>query len=93
MGSELSDTLELDENNSDTETNDSSSGSENNETYSESSSTGNRQYFRGKDKITKSAKTFPTRNNTRAREQNIIRVPAGVKGEAKNCKSPIDCFL
>lgn len=51
--SELSYTLEVDEHNSDTETNDSSSCSENNETDSDSSSTGNRQYFWGKDKITK----------------------------------------
>lgn len=62
-------------------------------TDSDSSSTGNRQYFWGKDKITKWAKTVPTRNNTKVKEQNIIRVPAGVKGEAKNCKSPIDCFF
>lgn len=91
--SEFSDTIEIDEHNSDTETNDSSSGSENNETDFDSSSTGNRQYFWGKDKIPKWAKTVPTRNSTRAKQQNIIRVPAGVKGEAKNCKTPIDCFL
>lgn len=90
--SEYSYTLEHEEHNSGTETNDSNSSKESNDIDSDSSSTGNRQYFWGKDKITKWAKTVPTRNSTRVREQNIIRVPAGVKGEAKNCKSPTDCF-
>lgn len=69
--------------------NDLSSGCENNGTNSDSLSTGNGQSFWGKYRLTKWAKTVLTRNSTKVREQNIIYVATGMKGEVKNCMSLI----
>lgn len=50
-----------------------------------------REYYLGKDKITKWRK-FPLSQNTRTRNQNIVTHLPGPKNNAKNLKTPIECF-